>query len=108
MGNSVASQKVGLKLFLKEKLDSISGFNHNINAGLGGVGSIASYFIVGDFVIRHKPNIYFVECTVADIGSAMPISSIGSPIFGINKRRVATSVNIYVIHLYCSPMSLTL
>ncbi len=108
LGNSITAQKEGFTLFLKEKLDSISGFKHSyINAGLGGVGSLASCFIVDDFVIRHKPDICFVECTVADIGSATPISYIESSISGIIEKLVYAGVKICLLHLYSSHTSLT-
>ena len=107
LGNSITAQKNGYTKFLQEKIDKISGLNHKyIHAGLGGVGSLASCFILDDFVIRHKPNICFVECTVADIGSATPISYIESSLSGIIEKLLLVDIKICFLHLYCSHTSL--
>ena len=106
LGNSVTAQKEGYKKYLSEKLDEESKQKHQyINAGIGGVGSLASAFLTDDFVLRYQPDLCFVECTVADIGSATPEQYISASVEGIVKKLLKKNIKVCFLHLYNSHTS---
>lgn len=103
LGNSVTAQKSGYVHDLQELLNTVSGQKHTyIQAGLGGIGSLATCFITDDFVSRHKPDICFIECTVADIGYATPQRYLDAAVSGIVEKLMITGTQIYFLHLYCA------
>ncbi len=102
-GNSVTAQKGGYKKYLSEKINQETKKKHQyINAGIGGVGSLASVFLTDDFVLRYQPDLCFVECTVADIGSATPEQYISSSVEGIVKKLLKKNIKVCFLHLYNS------
>ncbi|MFM7023008.1 MAG: SGNH/GDSL hydrolase family protein [Flavobacteriales bacterium] len=106
MGNSVTAQKEGYKKFLSESFDQSFSLQHQyINAGIGGVGSLASLFLMDDFVLRYQPDICFVECTVADIGAATPMQYIASSVEGIAQKLLSKGIYVCFLHLYNSHTS---
>jgi lysophospholipase L1-like esterase len=106
IGNSVTAQKKGYRQYLSDLITQESKFQHNyINAGIGGVGSLASAFFVNDFVLRHRPDICFVECTVADIEGATPTHFIPDSIHGIIKKLKSQNIIICFLHLFNSNKS---
>jgi len=101
LGNSVSAQKEGYRLYLQQNINNHFGHKfHFVNASLGGIGSLACSFLVDDFVLRHKPDICFVECTTADIGGATPLQYIGPAIEGIIAQLLSNNVKVCIIHLY--------
>jgi hypothetical protein len=103
LGNSVTAQREGFRKYLSERIDqSFNKKNNFINAGIGGVGSLASAFLVDDFVLRYRPDICFVECTVADIGGATPDHYIASSIEGIIQKLISNGTLICFLNLYNS------
>lgn len=101
LGNSVTAQKKGYAYQLADQINARFSPNHEfIYAGLGGIGSLASCFLMDDFVLRHEPDICFVECTVADIGYATPNQYIKPAIEGIIQKLIFSSIKICFLHLY--------
>jgi len=101
LGNSVTAQKNGYAYQLAAQINSHFSPNHEfIYAGLGGIGSLASCFLMDDFVLRHNPDICFVECTVADIGCATPSQYLEPAIEGIIQKLISSSIKICFLHLY--------
>ncbi len=101
LGNSVTAQKTGYVHFIQEFFDSYNGKNNvYIKAGLGGIGSLGLCFVVEDFVCRHKPDICFVDCSIADMGLATPFQYIESAVSGIIEKLRQAEIQIYFLHLY--------
>jgi hypothetical protein len=103
LGNSVSAQKDGYRKFLCDLIDQKYSQKHQyINAGIGGVGSLVSAFLIDDFVLRYEPDICFIECTVADIGKATPQQYIAPAVEGIIQKLLAARCKICFLHLYNS------
>jgi hypothetical protein len=69
LGNSVTAQKDGYRPHLHAALCLKFGHDHRaINAGFGGVGAIGSVCTMDDWVIRHRPELCFIECMTGDFG----------------------------------------
>lgn len=69
LGNSVTAQKYGYRPHLHVALCRKFGHDHRpINAGFGGVGAIGSVCTMDDWVIRHRPELCFIECMTGDFG----------------------------------------
>jgi hypothetical protein len=103
LGNSVTAQRNGYRTYLSNLINQQSKNQHvYINAGIGGVGSLASVFFVNDFVLRHKPDICFVECTVADVEGATPAHYILPSIHGIVNKLQSQNIFICFFHLFNS------
>jgi hypothetical protein len=103
LGNSVTAQKEGYRKFIIDLFDQTYNQKHQyINAGIGGVGSLASAFLTDDFVLRYQPDICFVECTVADIGEATPQQYIAASVEGIVQKIMAKNCHVCFLHLYNS------
>lgn len=101
LGNSITAQKEGYAYQLASQINDYFLPNHEfIYAGIGGVGSLASCFLMDDFVVRYKPDICFVECTVADIGYATPPQYIKPAVEGIIQKLIASSTQICFLHLF--------
>lgn len=101
LGNSVTAQKEGYAHQLASQINAYFLPNHEfIFAGIGGIGSLASCFLIEDFVLRHQPDLCFVECTVADIGYATPSQYIKPAVEGIIQKLIASYSQICFLHLY--------
>lgn len=69
LGNSVTAQQQGYRSPLHAGLCARFGHAHRaVNAGFGGVGSLASLGTMDDLVIAHRPQLCFIECLTGDIG----------------------------------------
>lgn len=69
LGNSVTAQRHGYSEHLHALLCRATGRDHcAVNAGFGGVGVIGSVCTMDDRVIRHRPDLCFVECFTGDVG----------------------------------------
>ena len=101
LGNSLTAQKNGYRFFLHNRLIDHFKQNHqSVNAGMGGVGSMACSFLLNDFVIRHHPDLCFIECSVADAGSATPLAMIGPAVEGMIRQLKKEGIAICILYLY--------
>jgi hypothetical protein len=101
LGNSVTAQKEGFAYQLASQINDYFPPTHEfIFAGIGGIGSLASCFLIDDFVLRHQPDFCFVECTVSDIGYATPPQYLKPAIEGIIEKLISSSTKICFLHLY--------
>jgi len=101
LGNSVTAQKEGYAHLAADQLNTLFKPDHEfIFAGLGGIGSLASCFLMDDFVLRHNPDLCFVECTVADIGYATPKHYLEQAIKGIIHKLIASDTQFCFLHLF--------
>jgi hypothetical protein len=101
LGNSVTAQRESYRLPLHEHLVSHFGRPHRaINAGLGGMGSIGMLFMLPDLVLRHKPDLCFIECTTGDMGTNPPLRSIGPVVEGMLRKLIAAGSAVCILHLF--------
>jgi hypothetical protein len=101
LGNSVSAQKEGYRPYLQQSISKRFGHKFQfVNASLGGIGSLACSFLVDDFVLRHNPDMCFVECATADIGGATPLQYIGPAVEGIISQLLSNNIKVCLIHLY--------
>lgn len=100
LGNSLTAQKEGYRPALHARLEALVGRKHRaINAGIGGVGSLGCGFLLPELVLRHGPQLCFVECTTADMGGATPIAAVGPAIDGIVGRLLDAGVSVCLLHM---------
>jgi len=101
LGNSVTAQKEGYAHQLASQINDYFSPTHEfIYAGIGGIGSLASCFLIEDFVLRYQPDFCFVECTVADIGYATPTQYLKPALEGIIQKLISSSTKICFLHLF--------
>lgn len=101
LGNSVTAQKEGYAHQLASQINDYFTPTHEfVYAGIGGIGSLASCFLIEDFVLRHQPDFCFIECTVADIGYATPPQYLKPALEGIIQKLISSSTKICFLHLY--------
>ena len=75
LGNSVTAQKEGYAYQLASQINDYFHPTHEfIFAGIGGIGSLASCFLIEDFVLRHQPDFCFVECTLLILAMQLPLN----------------------------------
>lgn len=101
LGNSVTAQKNGYREYLHQLICKSTQQPHiPINAGIGGVGSLASAFLLSDFVLRQKPDFCFIECAIADSEHATPRELIQSSIDSILWQLGQENIPACMIYLY--------
>lgn len=72
-GASVTVQKHGYRTALHDALCRRFGHGHrSVNAGFGGVGSVVSVAMMDRLVLRHWPDLCFIECQTGDLGLETP------------------------------------
>lgn len=101
LGNSVTAQKNGYRERLHELICKSTQQTHvAINAGIGGVGSLASAFLLSDFVLRQKPDLCFIECAIADSEHATPRELIQPSIDSILWQLSQANIPACMLYLY--------
>lgn len=101
LGNSVTAQKNGYRERVHGLICKSTQQAHvAVNAGIGGVGSLASAFLLSDFVLRQKPDICFIECAIADSGHATPRKLIQPSIDSILWQLSQANVPACMLYLY--------
>jgi len=101
LGNSVTAQRKGYRQLLHDLLVAKSGYSHHlINAGFSATGSIGSLYTLADFVLRHSPDICFIECTTGDKGIKTPPEKIGPVLEGIVRQLIKQRCAPCNLHLY--------
>lgn len=100
LGNSVTAQRDGYRPLLTEILRNRTGQKHQeINASLGGVGSLISTCLVEWLALRHRPDVCLIELSVADRGGATPESWIEPSIGSLVARLRTHGVMPVLLHL---------
>ena len=63
LGNSVTAQKDGFRTLLHPLIEAeCENRLRAVNAGFGGVGSLASVCFMDRLVVRHAPRLCFIAC----------------------------------------------
>jgi acyl-CoA thioesterase I len=100
LGNSLTVQKAGYRTALHQRLEQYWGASlHQVNAGLGGVGSLACAILLDFLVLRHLPDLCLIECSAADMLGATSPAQIGPSLETIVRELLAASVEPVLLHL---------
>lgn len=103
LGASVTAQKDGYLPRLHQALIAATGQSHTaINAGMGAVGSIVAVFTMDELVLKHAPDVCFIEFTTGDMGHKTPEQEIGPAVEGIVRKLQAADCPTCMLHLYRS------
>jgi len=100
LGNSLTVQKAGYRPALHQRLELHWGASlHQVNAGLGGVGSLACACLLDLLVLRHKPDLCLIECSAADMIGATPTTQVGPSVETLVRELLAAAVEPVLLHL---------
>lgn len=95
LGNSITAQKGCCAYQLTSQINNYFSPTHEfVYAGIGGIGSFVSCFLMDNFVVRYQLDICFVECTVTEIGYATPPQLIKPAVESMIRKLIASSVQI--------------
>lgn len=101
LGNSITAQRDSYRHHLHSAIVRHFRKAHKpVNAGLGGVGSLACAFLVDELVLRHNPALCFVECSAADTGGATPLDSVCPSVEGIIRQLNSAGIPMIFLHLF--------
>ena len=100
LGNSLTVQKAGYRPALHQRLEQHWGAPiQQVNAGLGGVGSLACSCLLDLLVRRHKPDLCLIECSAADMIGATPHTQIGPSVETLVRELLVASVEPVLLDL---------
>lgn len=103
LGNSITAQKNSFRSILQELLATEYGVQEKeINAGIGGVGSLACAFLMDDFVLERKPSVCFLDCCAADRGGVTPEKYIDRSVEGMVWNLINRDITVFLLNLYRS------
>ncbi len=100
LGNSLTVQKAGYRPALHQQLEQRWGAPvRQVNAGLGGVGSLACACLLDLIVLRHRPDLCLIECSASDMLGATPAAQIGPSFETIVRELLVAAVEPVLLHL---------
>lgn len=100
LGNSLTVQRAGYRPALHQRLEQRWGAPiQQVNAGLGGVGSLTCACLLDLLVLRHQPDLCLIECSAADLMGATPHTQIGPSVETLVKELLDASVEPVLLHL---------
>ena len=100
LGNSLTVQKAGYRPALHQRLEQHwQAPLQQVNAGLGGVGSLACACLLDLLVLRHRPDLCLIECSAADMRGATPAAQIGPSFETIVRELLLAAVEPVLLHL---------
>jgi len=93
-------QKAGYRPALHQRLEQHwQAPLQQVNAGLGGVGSLACACLLDLLVLRHRPDLCLIECSAADMRGATPAAQIGPSFETIVRELLLAAVEPVLLHL---------
>jgi hypothetical protein len=100
LGNSLTVQKAGYRPALHQRLQQRWGMDlQQVNAALGGVGSLACASLLDLLVVRHAPSLCLIECSAADMRGATQSGEIGPSVETIVRDLIAAEITPLLLHL---------
>ena len=100
LGSSVTAQADGYRSRLHGLLEDATGQRHReINAGIGAAGTVAGLFLLDEFVIRHQPDLCFVEFVPTDLIGYSPEHLVGDALRAIVERLRANGCEPVFLYL---------
>ena len=101
LGGSVTVQKNGYRPRLHQLIcEATHQEHHAINAGIGGVGSLAHAFLLNDFVLKHQPDFCFMECAIVDGEGMTPMDQIRPSVESICWQLSMHQIPSFFLHLF--------
>lgn len=101
LGASVTAQHDGYRRRLHEHLVASTGHAHRaIHAGIGGVGAITGVFLMDDLVLRHSPELCFIEFSTGDSANDTNVDRVAAAAEGMIRK--LHGVGCPVVLLHCS------
>ncbi|GAB4530116.1 MAG: hypothetical protein Tsb0014_12550 [Pleurocapsa sp.] len=98
LGGSPTAQNNGYRPLLHQWFrDTYQQDHQEINAGNGGITSSAAAFTMDDTVIRHQPDLCFIEYCTSDMGKNQEI---GAAVEGMVRKLVAINCQVCLLYLY--------
>ena len=98
LGATPTAQQDGYMLLLQEKLNKYFQQSHiAISAANGGITSNAAVFAMDRDVIKHQPDLCFIEYSSVDMGKGYEV---GRAIEGMVKKLIAINCQICFLYLY--------
>ncbi len=84
LGASVTAQADGYRPRLHEAICRLTGRDHRaVAAGTGAMGAITGVFLMDDLVLRHRPDLCFVEYATSDLAGTTPREHLEAAVEGI-------------------------
>jgi len=101
LGASVTAQQEGYRIQLHQRLvEHFQRHHRAINAGIGGVGTITSVFLMDDLVLVHRPHLCVIELTTGDSIDASNLQRIGPVVEGVVRKLLRIGCAAIVVHGY--------
>ena len=98
-GTSVTAQRAGYRPRLHRSLITMTGQEHSaIAAGLSGMGSMSGNYLMDLMVLRHVPDLCFVEFSSADSLSFTPPDLVGRVLEGMMRRLLGMGCAPVLVH----------
>jgi hypothetical protein len=103
MGASVTAQRDGYRPRLHELIRARCGQAHaGINAGTGALGAPSGVFLMDRLVLRHRPDLCFVEYATRDLDGTASASTVGAALEGIVVKLRDSGCEPCFLYLYRS------
>jgi lysophospholipase L1-like esterase len=100
-GASTTAQKRGYRPNLHAALMSVLGGEQRaVNAGIGGIGSLAALFLIDEFVLAAQPQLCFVEFTTSDEVGLTPLHLLADGLAAIVAKLRAHGCEPCFLHLF--------
>jgi hypothetical protein len=104
MGASVMVQRDGYRPRLHEAIVRATGHEHrSITATVGAVGAVSAVTLMDELVLRHRPDLCFVEYSSGDMLSDTPIEDVTAAVEGILGKLLDTGCAPVVLHMHRTP-----
>jgi hypothetical protein len=101
LGASVTAQHDGYRHRLHRRLEEVTGQTHRaVHAGIGGVGAITGVFLMDDLVVRHRPDLCFVEFSTGDSADDTNACRVGPAAEGIVRKLHAIDCPMVLLHCH--------
>lgn len=100
-GASTVVQRHGYRQPLHARLQEATGHEHQmVMAGISGSGSISAAFMVDELVLRHQPELCFVDFLSRDAAAAAAHRSIGPAVEGVVLKLLAHGCAPLFLYMY--------
>lgn len=99
-GASVTLQRTGYSPRLHEQLCRLWGHDHRRIAAGTGVGSLSGAFLADELVVRHRPDLCFVEYFSGDLDGRTPPDCVGPAVESIVEKLLTIGCTPCLLYLH--------
>jgi hypothetical protein len=104
MGASVMVQRDGYRPRLHDAIVRDTGREHrSVTATVGAVGAVSAVALMDDLVLRHQPDLCFVEYSSGDMLSDSPIEDVRAAVEGIVGKLLEAGAVPVILHMHRTP-----